>query len=79
MALRQRLIAAPMSMRSAINAKCRGCVYDPLAGGTWREQVEACTCRTCPLWGHRPVTTAATKARAADRRELQRIPANSAE
>ena len=27
-----------MSLRNAINAKCRDCIYDPLCGGgTWRE------------------------------------------
>lgn len=48
-----------MSLRAAINAKCRECVYDPKAGGTWRAQVQACSCADCPLWTHRPRTLAA--------------------
>ena len=43
-----------MSMRKAINDKCKDCIYDPLAGGTWREQVAQCSCVTCPLWTLRP-------------------------
>lgn len=45
-----------LSLRDAINAKCRECIYDPLSGmGTWREQVDACTSRTCPLYLVRPL------------------------
>lgn len=43
-----------MSMRAAINAKCKDCIYDNCAPGTWRQQVEGCTIQTCPLWPHRP-------------------------
>lgn len=46
-----------MSMRAAINAKCRDCIYDPLAGGTWRAQTEACVDETCGLWPYRPRRT----------------------
>ncbi len=43
------------SLRGAINAKCRDCIYDPLSGmGTWRQQVEACECSDCPLHPVRP-------------------------
>ena len=44
------------SMRSAINDFCRGCIYDSLAGGTWRQQVEACTMPDCALYQYRPVS-----------------------
>lgn len=45
-----------LSLRTAIDAKCRGCIYDPIGGtGTWREQVAACTSRTCPLFQARPL------------------------
>lgn len=45
-----------MSLRRAINAKCRDCIHDPQAGqGTWRQQVAACTCTSCPLWPVRPL------------------------
>ena len=45
-----------MSRTSAINDKCRDCIYDPLAGGTWRQQTEACRSKSCALWPYRPVT-----------------------
>lgn len=45
------------SMRKAINNKCKECVYDPVGGaGTWRQQVEACSCSSCPLFEIRPVS-----------------------
>ena len=43
-----------MSLRAAINAKCRECVYDPAAPGTWREQVAQCSVSRCPPWAIRP-------------------------
>jgi hypothetical protein len=47
-----------MGLRAAINAKCKDCIYDPLSGlGTWRQQVEGCTCLNCPLWLVRPVSS----------------------
>lgn len=44
------------SMRQAINAKCKECIYDPQAmgAGTWRKQVEDCTSTACPLYPLRP-------------------------
>jgi hypothetical protein len=42
------------SLRSLINAKCRECIYDPLAEGNWRQQVGACTSPSCPLFEVRP-------------------------
>ena len=43
------------SLRSAIDAMCKSCIYDPLSGlGTWREQVSKCSCRLCPLYDVRP-------------------------
>lgn len=45
-----------MSMRKAINDKCKDCIYDPLAGGTWRQQVENCIADTCPLYPYRPLS-----------------------
>jgi hypothetical protein len=45
-----------VGLRAAINAKCKDCIYDPLSGlGTWRQQVEGCTCLSCPLWPIRPI------------------------
>lgn len=46
------------SLRKCIEAKCKDCTYDQLAGGSWREQVEQCTVRACPLWEVRPLTVA---------------------
>lgn len=42
-----------MSLRKAINQKCKDCIYDPIAPGTWRQQVALCTAKSCPLWGVR--------------------------
>ena len=53
-----------MGMRAAIDAKCRDCIYDPLAGGTWRAQVEACTATDCGLFPYRPRSRAGKTARA---------------
>lgn len=38
------------SMRALINAKCKQCIYDPASEGNWRQQVQACTVKACPLW-----------------------------
>jgi hypothetical protein len=44
-----------VGLRAAINAKFKDCIYDPTSGGgTWREQVAQCSCRSCPLWPLRP-------------------------
>lgn len=44
-----------VSLRKAINAKCRDCSFDPLSGGgTWRAQVAQCSVIECPLWPVRP-------------------------
>lgn len=44
-----------MSLRAAINAKCRECIYDPIGSrGAWRQQVDACTSYGCPLYQVRP-------------------------
>lgn len=46
------------SMRKAIDAYCKGCIYDPLSGlGTWRQQTEGCTSTDCPLYELRPRTS----------------------
>lgn len=44
----------PGSRKSAIDAFCRYCLYDPGAAGTWRQQVDACTALDCPLYSFRP-------------------------
>jgi len=46
------------SLRSAINAKCKECIYDPIAGvGAWRRQVTECSSATCPLFEVRPTSS----------------------
>ena len=48
-----------MSLRQAINNKCRECIYEPYpGGGSWRQQVEACTSPKCPLFPVRPLSKA---------------------
>lgn len=47
-----------MGLRAGINAKCKDCIYDPLAGGTWRQQVQACIDTTCGLHPYRPRSAA---------------------
>ena len=45
-----------MTRGKAIDLKCKDCIYDPLDSGTWRAQVEACTCTERPLFVFRPKT-----------------------
>lgn len=46
-----------ISMRKAINEKCKDCIYDPLSGlGTWRKQVTGCTSPDCALFPFRPLS-----------------------
>lgn len=52
-----RLTSNPKSLRSLIDAKCCECIYDPIDKGTWRQQVEACTSPSCPLFPARPVSS----------------------
>lgn len=58
------------SLKKCIAEKCKDCTYDAHAPGTWREQVEACTVRACPLWEVRPMSVATVnlqrKAKAGD-------------
>lgn len=46
------------SLKSAINAYCKTCVYDQSSPGTWREQVENCGVTKCELYEVRPRTAA---------------------
>lgn len=47
-----------MSLRAAVNAKCRDCCYDELAAGSAAVQVEFCPSWDCPLWPVRAVRPA---------------------
>jgi len=52
-----------MSLRAAINAMCRSCIYDERPGnGNWRQQVSACTAHHCPLFPVRPQTSGSGRA-----------------
>ena len=54
----ERKAAGVPTLRTAINAMCKQCVYDPESGlGTWRQQTEACRVTECPLWKVRPVSS----------------------
>ena len=44
-----------MSLRAAVNAKCRWCIVDELAAGSAAVQVELCRSAGCPLWPVRPI------------------------
>ena len=43
-----------MSLRNAINQKCKDCIYDPEVEGGWKQQVSLCELTDCSLWEHRP-------------------------
>ena len=43
-----------MTRQKAIDAKCKECIWDDLADGTWRMQVEACELTDCALYPYRP-------------------------
>jgi len=66
--------ALRLSLRAAVDAKCRSCIYDPEEGnGTWREQVQACSSVNCPLHAVRPITVKAQKAGAEARGAAARV------
>jgi hypothetical protein len=45
-----------MSLREAVNKKCRDCAYDPLDAGSAAQQIACCISMDCPLHPVRPVT-----------------------
>lgn len=50
------------SLRDAINAMCKSCLYDPgIGNGAWREQVQGCSSGNCPLHLVRPLPIKARK------------------
>jgi hypothetical protein len=45
------------SLKKAIEAKCKDCIYDQAIPASWVEQVEAYTSvKSCALWPVRPRT-----------------------
>jgi len=64
-----------MSLRKAINAKCKDCIYDPHSGsGNWRQQVEACAIKSCSLWPYRPKSSG-KRQRGANSASLEQVSA----
>ncbi len=64
-----------MTRQESINAFCRQCIYDPYGGrGTWREQVAACTARTCPLYAYRPLPDYSGRASATEQDQAATLP-----
>ena len=47
---------AKKSLRGAINAHCKSCIYDANAPGTWLAQVSLCSVVECALYQVRPTT-----------------------
>ena len=47
---------ANKSLRAAINANCKACIFDKGAPGTWLGQVTLCSVKTCELYDVRPTT-----------------------
>ena len=45
-----------MSRSKAIEKKCKDCIYDDIAPGTWRQQITICPMCDCPLYEYRPKT-----------------------
>ena len=44
-----------MSLRQAINMKCKDCIYDAELPFGWKQQVSQCELTDCSLWEHRPM------------------------
>ena len=70
-----------MSLRKAIDQKCKDCIYDTTAPGTWRRQVSLCSAKTCPLWGVRarpssPIPESTLRWYGVDLAEYQRLMGN---
>ena len=66
------------SLRSAINAMCKSCLYDPGNGnGGWREQVGGCSSSNCALHPVRPLPVKGRKwGEEAPGAPLATVPAN---
>lgn len=45
----------PSTRNAAIAVKCRDCMFDRAAAGTWRQQVTVCPSTDCALWTFRPL------------------------
>lgn len=63
------------SLKAAINAMCKQCIYDKAEPGTWRDQVENCQAVTCALYEVRPMTGATINANRKPRKRFELEPA----
>lgn len=59
------------SLKAAVNAYCKSCVYDQAEPGTWREQVENCGVTACELYAVRPMTGATINANRKPRKKFE--------
>lgn len=46
------------SFKKCIEEYCKVCSFDQFSAGSWRQQVEDCTVKTCKLYPVRPMTIA---------------------
>ena len=44
-------------LRKKIDQHCKSCTYDPLAAGSWRQQVTLCSVKSCAFHDVRPKTS----------------------
>lgn len=59
-----------LTRQQAINAHCKECVYDSVAGlGTWREQVKDCKGYKCHLYPYRPMPAGSNEQPQTDTKE----------
>ena len=70
-----------MSLRKPVDEKCKDCIYDPTAPGTWRQQVFLCSANSCPLWDKRakptsPIPESTLRWYGVDLAEYQRLMGN---
>ena len=52
-----QLLSGTPGLRARIDANCVSCVYDEIAPGNWRQQVEGCQLTECPMHPVRPRST----------------------
>ena len=52
-----QLLSGNPGLRARIDANCVSCVYDEIAPGNWRQQVEGCQLTECPMHPVRPRST----------------------
>jgi len=55
-----------ITLRAAINDKCRECVFDRHGPDPWRQQAEAYTAISCPLYSVRPTALTSRRPKSLD-------------